>query len=79
MRPFAKSQLLTMAAILLPVTLLFAANVDTKFHNAPASAQATKNPYEARTRPRKLESNFMRAIACHATGKWAKARATCRH
>ena len=46
MRSFAKSQLLTTAAILLPVTLLLAADVDTKFHNAPASAQATKNPYE---------------------------------
>ena len=46
MRWFAKSQLLIMAAVLLPVTLLSAANVDTKFHNAPASAQATKNPYE---------------------------------
>ncbi|MFZ0438704.1 MAG: cytochrome c, partial [Candidatus Sulfotelmatobacter sp.] len=46
MRSFAKSQLLTTAAILLPVTLLLAAEVDTNFHNAPASAQATKNPYE---------------------------------
>ncbi|MGB6402942.1 MAG: c-type cytochrome, partial [Candidatus Sulfotelmatobacter sp.] len=34
------------AAILLPAALLLAADVDTKFHNAPASAQATKNPYE---------------------------------
>src|SRR5271156_6403788 len=33
------------SAILLPA-LLLAADVDTKFHNAPASAQATKNPYE---------------------------------
>jgi glucose/arabinose dehydrogenase len=31
---------------LLPVALLLAADVDTKFHNAPASAQAAKNPYE---------------------------------
>ena len=46
MRWFAKSQLLIMAAVLLPVTFLLAANVDTKFHNAPDSAQATKNPYE---------------------------------
>src|SRR5580658_8325996 len=34
------------AAILLPTALLLAADVDAKFHNAPASARATKNPYE---------------------------------
>jgi glucose/arabinose dehydrogenase len=34
------------AAILLPITLLFAADVDANFHNAPASAQAMTNPYE---------------------------------
>jgi glucose/arabinose dehydrogenase len=45
MRTFANSYL-TAAAILLPAALLLAADVDTKFHNAPASAQATKNPYE---------------------------------
>ena len=32
--------------ILLPAALLLAADVDTKFHNAPASAQAMKNPYQ---------------------------------
>ena len=36
--------LLAAAMILLPAALL-AADVDTKFHNAPASAQAAKNPY----------------------------------
>jgi len=46
MRSFANSSAPIIAAILLPVTLLFAAAVDTKFHNAPASAQAMKNPYE---------------------------------
>jgi glucose/arabinose dehydrogenase len=34
------------AAILLPPALALAADVDTKFHDAPASARATKNPYE---------------------------------
>ena len=45
MRSFANYSLIS-AAILLPAALLLAADVDTKFHNAPASAQATKNPYE---------------------------------
>ena len=34
------------ATILLPAALLLAADADTKFHNAPASAQAVKNPYQ---------------------------------
>jgi len=33
-------------AILLPAALALAADVDTKFHDAPASTRATKNPYE---------------------------------
>jgi glucose/arabinose dehydrogenase/mono/diheme cytochrome c family protein len=44
MRSFAGS--LIAAAILLPAALLFAEDVDTNFHNAPASAKAMKNPYE---------------------------------
>jgi len=43
---FAKSFSLIAAAILLPAVFLFAADVDAKFHNAPASAKTTKNPYE---------------------------------
>jgi glucose/arabinose dehydrogenase len=46
MRSFANSFALVTAAALLPVVFLIAADVDTKFHNAPASAQATRNPYE---------------------------------
>jgi glucose/arabinose dehydrogenase/mono/diheme cytochrome c family protein len=46
MRSFSKSSALITTAVLLPAALLLAANVDTKFHNAPASAQAVKNPYE---------------------------------
>ena len=44
MRPTAKMCTFTMA-ILLPAALLFAADVDANFHNAPDSAQSMKNPY----------------------------------
>jgi glucose/arabinose dehydrogenase len=46
MRPLANRYALITAAILAPAALLLAADVDAKFHNAPASAQARKNPYE---------------------------------
>ena len=46
MRSLVDRFALITVALLLPVALLQAADVDTKFHNAPASAQATKNPYE---------------------------------
>src|SRR5271155_2393714 len=46
MRSLANPHALVTAAVLLSMSLLHAADVDTKFHNAPASAQATKNPYE---------------------------------
>jgi len=46
MRSLANFFIPIAVAILLPVTLLVAADVDTKFHNAPASAKAMKNPYE---------------------------------
>jgi glucose/arabinose dehydrogenase len=46
MRSFRNTFALVAIFILLPATLISAAQVDTKFHNAPASAQATKNPYE---------------------------------
>ncbi len=45
MRSLANRYAIVTAAILLPAALLLAADVDTKFHNAPASAQTTKNPY----------------------------------
>jgi len=44
MRSFANSHALAAAAILLPAVLL-AADVDTKFHHAPALARAARNPY----------------------------------
>src|SRR5258705_8581497 len=46
MRLFANSSTIIAATILLPVVSLFALEVDKKFHNAPESAQKTKNPYE---------------------------------
>jgi glucose/arabinose dehydrogenase len=45
MRPIAQCCAIA-AAVLIPAALLQAAATDTKFHNAPASAQAMKNPYE---------------------------------
>jgi hypothetical protein len=45
MRSLANPCALITVAILLPAALLLAADVDTKFHNAPPSAQAAKNPY----------------------------------
>jgi glucose/arabinose dehydrogenase len=44
MRRFIK--LPALIAILLSIVFLFAADVDAKFHNAPASAKAAMNPYE---------------------------------
>jgi glucose/arabinose dehydrogenase len=46
MRWLANSYSRVAAAVLLPATLLLAADVDAKFHNAPNSAQKMKNPYE---------------------------------
>ncbi|MFZ0319674.1 MAG: c-type cytochrome [Candidatus Sulfotelmatobacter sp.] len=48
MRSFSGLFSLIGATILLPAALLFAADVDANFHNAPALAQAMKNPYEGR-------------------------------
>ncbi len=49
MRLKASYRALIAGAILLPAAVLVAADVDAKFHNAPASAQAMKNPYEGQT------------------------------
>jgi glucose/arabinose dehydrogenase len=66
MRSFANSKALAAAALLLPAALL-AADVDTKFHNAPASAQAAKNPYvgqeEAAQAGEKLYARS--CLSCH--------------
>ena len=46
MRSFLHTYTVAVAAFLLPGALLLATDVDTKFHNAPASAKATRDPYE---------------------------------
>src|ERR1700693_3938929 len=46
MRSFAHSSVLMTASVFLAAASLFAAEVDTKFHNAPDSARKMKNPYE---------------------------------
>ena len=71
MRSFANAHALAAVMILLPAALL-AADVDTKFHNAPASAQARRTRTQAR-KTRKPESSYIRAIACRATGSRDKA------
>ncbi len=45
MRKFPSVSALIAGALFLPLALLFAADVDTQFHNAPESTKATKNPY----------------------------------
>src|SRR5260370_32755440 len=64
MRSFPNSHALAAAAILLPAALLAA---DTKFHDAPASAQAAKNPYagqeEAAQAGKKLYAR--NCLSCH--------------
>ena len=64
MRWFGNSHALAAVAILLPAAL-FAA--DAKFHNAPASAQAAKNPYaeqeEAAQAGKKLYTRH--CLSCH--------------
>ncbi len=72
MRWFASSSAFITFAILLSVAGLFAASANTKFHNAPASVRATKNPYEgdaaaAQTGKRLYARN---CLSCH--GKLGK-------
>jgi len=65
MRSFANSHALV-AAILLPAALL-AADGDTKFHNAPASAQAAKNPYAGQKEAAQAGHNLYvrNCLSCH--------------
>src|ERR1700686_310097 len=66
MDSFSNAHGLAAAAILLPA-LLLSADVDTKFHNAPVSAQAAKNPYageeEAAQSGQKLYAR--NCVSCH--------------
>jgi glucose/arabinose dehydrogenase len=71
MRSFANSRALAAAAILLPAALL-AADVDTKFHNAPASAQVAKNPYAGQEEAARVGKKLYarNCLSCH--GKMGK-------
>jgi glucose/arabinose dehydrogenase len=71
MYSFANSYARIAVAILLPAALL-AADVNTKFHNAPASAQATKNPYEGDAAATQAGKRLYarNCLACH--GKLGK-------
>src|ERR1700689_4273165 len=68
--PSANASALAAAMILLPATL-FSADLDVKFHNAPASAQAAKNPYagqeEAAQAGKQLYTSHCQS--CHAGGQ----------
>jgi glucose/arabinose dehydrogenase len=71
MRSFTNSSAL-IAAILLPALILSADDANTNFHNAPASAKATKNPYEGDEAARQAgKSLYARnCLSCHGkTGK----------
>ena len=67
MRPSA----IFLALVILPA-VLFAADVDAKFHDAPASAQQTNNPYEGQAAAIKAgETLYARnCLSCH--GKLGK-------
>jgi mono/diheme cytochrome c family protein len=66
MRSFANSHVIAAAGILLPAALL-AADVDTKFHNSPFSAQAAKNPYAGKEEAAQAgEKLYVRnCLSCH--------------
>ena len=71
MRSFANSCVLIASTALLSLTTLQAA-VDTKFHNAPASAQAQKNPYEGQAAAAQAGKRLYarNCLSCHGkTGK----------
>ena len=54
-------------AVVVPAALLFAADVDTKFHDAPLSTQKTRNPYEGQATAVKAgEQLYARnCLSCH--------------
>jgi glucose/arabinose dehydrogenase len=72
MRSFANLCALVAVALLLPAAVLAAADVDTKFHNAPDSVQATKNPYEGNAAAAQAGKQLYarNCLSCH--GKMGK-------
>ena len=72
MRWLADSSAILAATILLPLLSLFALDVDAKFHNAPATARATKNPYEGDAAAAQAGKRLYarNCLSCHGiTGK----------
>jgi glucose/arabinose dehydrogenase len=74
MRSFVYLQALAAAMILLPAAMP-AADVDTKFHNAPASARVAKNPYAGQEEAAKAGKELYArdCMSCH--GPLGQARA----
>jgi glucose/arabinose dehydrogenase len=72
MRSFLDLSRLIAAAVLLSAALLFAADVNANFHNAPASAKATKNPYEVQAAAAQMGKQLYarNCLSCH--GKMGK-------
>jgi glucose/arabinose dehydrogenase/mono/diheme cytochrome c family protein len=72
MRSLADRFALVTSAILLPAALLLAADVDTKFHDAPDSAKAMKNPFEGDATAAQAGSRLYarNCLSCH--GKMGK-------
>ncbi|MGA9389067.1 MAG: c-type cytochrome [Candidatus Sulfotelmatobacter sp.] len=72
MRWFLNSYRPLAAMILLPAAILLAADVDSKFHNAPASTQSMKNPYEGQAAAAQSGKQFYAqyCLSCH--GKQGK-------
>src|SRR5271166_6418561 len=72
MRSFSNSYTLVAVTLLLSLTPLCEADADTKFHNAPASAQAARNPYEGQEAATHAGSRLYarNCLACH--GKLGK-------
>jgi glucose/arabinose dehydrogenase/mono/diheme cytochrome c family protein len=66
MLSFVHSHALAAAAILLPAALL-AADVNTKFHNAPASARAATNPYASQAEAAQAGKTLYarNCLSCH--------------
>src|SRR5580658_10238858 len=72
MRASCNTLLMIATAMFLPVALLLADDVDAKFHNAPDSAKAMKNPFEGDAAAAQAGSRLYarNCLSCH--GKMGK-------